>query len=211
MKNALALLVLLLLSAPSVADDTLRLVGLFDDKAAVIINGQQTIINTHNLKRGLRLISSTQDSAEIEINGTIQPFQLGSSSIVASYQKPQRLTVQINQNAQGMYQASGKVNGQITEFLVDTGASVVAMNEYDAEHFGLSTTGIKVKAQTAGGTVQGYQTILKTISIGQIQLNNIKAVVLPGAHPNRPLLGMSFLQHLKVNQQQRRLLLESMF
>ncbi|MDQ7073708.1 MAG: retropepsin-like aspartic protease [Gammaproteobacteria bacterium] len=210
MKNALSLLVLLLFSPYTVADN-LRLVGLFGNKAAVILNGKQKIISTNHTEQGLRLLSTTQDSAEIEVNGERRQFQLGSNSIVASYQKPRRMTVRIEQNAQGMYQASGKVNGQVTEFLVDTGASVVAMNEYDAERFGLPKTGPEVRAQTASGETRGHLVNLKQISIGQIQLNNIKAVVLPGAHPNRPLLGMSFLQHLKVNQQQRRLLLESMF
>jgi len=111
-----------------------------------------------------------------------------------------------------MYQSFGKINNRSAEFLIDTGASVVAINRQDAQRFGLDTDGgKKVLAQTASGQSEGRLVTLNSISIGTIQLYNIPAVMLEGNSPKRPLLGMSFLQHLNVTQQQRRLLLEQVF
>jgi len=204
-------LLTLLLAAPLQAEN-LRLVALFGDKAAIIIDGKQTIIRIQQADAPLLLLKTSTDAAWIELNGQRQKLQLGESQIVAHYQAPQRKQVHIFQNSLGMYQSSGKINNRSTEFLIDTGASVVAINRQDAQRFGIDTDGgKKVLAQTASGQSEGRLVMLNSISIGTIQLYNIPAVVLEGSSPKRPLLGMSFLQHLNVTQQQRRLLLEQLF
>ncbi len=106
----------------------------------------------------------------------------------------------INQNASGHYLARGTINNHSVIFLLDTGATNVAIPENIAKQIGLKK-GFKTTAQTANGRTDIFLTRLNSISVGDIELNNVRASINPGLQSPEILLGMSFLKHLQMTQE----------
>jgi aspartyl protease family protein len=107
--------------------------------------------------------------------------------------------VVLKRNRAGHYLANGKINGHPVVFLLDTGATDVALPEKLADRIGLEK-GYEARAQTANGIARSYMTLLKHVSIGEIRLYGIRASILPGMKSNQVLLGMSFLKQLEMRQ-----------
>ena len=106
----------------------------------------------------------------------------------------------LQSSTHGHYVATGKINQQKVVFLVDTGASFVSVPETVANKVGLKK-GAPITASTANGNVTVYATILDSISIGEIELNNVKADINPHMKGQEILLGMSFLRNLSVTHE----------
>ncbi len=108
--------------------------------------------------------------------------------------------VVLKSSAHGHYIATGKINQQKVVFLVDTGASFVSVPEKVAIKVGLKK-GAPITASTANGNVTVYATILESISVGDIVLNDVKADINPHMKGEEILLGMSFLRKLSVTHE----------
>ena len=108
--------------------------------------------------------------------------------------------VELRRNAYGHYVATGAINGRPVEFLVDTGATNVAISEELAEKLGLEKRG-GTFSHTANGVVAVWQTRLDRVSLGVIEMRNVRATILPDLKPpDQVLLGMSFLKKLEIIQ-----------
>lgn len=112
--------------------------------------------------------------------------------------------VVLERNRYGHYVASGKINGQSVEFLLDTGATLVAIPEHIARQLNLKK-GRAFQSQTANGTSQSYSTVIDTLALGDIVMTNVPASISSGMEFDEILLGMSFLKHLQLTQQGRTL------
>lgn len=106
----------------------------------------------------------------------------------------------LKRNRFGHYVGSGKINGREAIFLLDTGATDVVIPEGLAADYGLHR-GPVYQSNTANGIIQVYGTLLDTIELGSIRLYNVRAAINPHMDGDEILLGMSFLKHLKFNQQ----------
>jgi len=102
-------------------------------------------------------------------------------------------------NRGGQYVANGFINKQPVTFLVDTGASDVAIPIKIAERLQL-TLGNQVRYHTANGTTIGYQTHLDEVRLGDITIENVRGGITPNMQGNFVLLGMSFLKKLEFTQ-----------
>ncbi len=109
-------------------------------------------------------------------------------------------------NKTGHYVATGKINGRPVVFLVDTGATDVAVPESLAEELGLKR-GVRVSSMTANGTVLSWQTRLDEVALGAIRLRDVRGSILPTMRGDAVLLGMSFLRELELLQRGNRLIL----
>ena len=107
--------------------------------------------------------------------------------------------VVLARNRQGHYVTSGAINGQAVVFLVDTGATGVAIPAHLAEQFDLPR-GRAYITRTANGDSTSYATRLDSVSIGDIELRNVEAGVATGLRTREVLLGMSFLRHVDFTQ-----------
>ena len=107
--------------------------------------------------------------------------------------------VTLKQDHQGHYMAKGAINGQAVNFLVDTGATDVAIPLSVAEDLGLPL-GRKFSTMTANGKGTAYETGIDTITLGDITLTGIDASVTDGLVGDRILLGMSFLRKMRIEQ-----------
>lgn len=115
-------------------------------------------------------------------------------------------TVVLTRNRAGHYVANGKINGQVVEFLVDTGATDVAIPLAVAEDLGLTRQN-PVIYRTANGSVQGWQTVISQLELGPVKLTNLRGGINPGMHSRQILLGMSALKQLNFSQQGNQLTL----
>jgi aspartyl protease family protein len=109
-------------------------------------------------------------------------------------------------NGRGHFVASGVIDGQAVEFLLDTGASAVAIPAAVAERLGLKR-GEPVSLLTAGGHSEGFRTRLASLSLGDIQLHDVPALIAPDYPGDQVLLGMSALRQLEFTQRDGTLLL----
>ena len=108
--------------------------------------------------------------------------------------------VVLKRNAQGHYVSSGLINGYPVVFLLDTGATDVAVSEALANKLGLKKHSGGF-SNTANGVVAVWQTVLDRVTLGVIEMRNVRASILPDLKPdNHVLLGMSFLKKLELLQ-----------
>lgn len=106
----------------------------------------------------------------------------------------------------GFFYVPGLINGYPVRFLVDTGATTVALSSELAERIGIEyTKGRRGIASTASGVIPVYEFDLKSVTVGGIELSNVSAGVILGEHPTVPLLGMSFLGQLDMVREGNRL------
>ena len=124
----------------------------------------------------------------------------------ASFSQEGVIEVHLKQNAQHHFLASGSINTQAVEFLLDTGASEVSISAALAKRLGL-TQGEAVRLHTANGQSVGYRTELAELRLGQIALHNVRALIVPNLTDAHVLLGMSALKHLEFTQRDGTLVL----
>ena len=108
-------------------------------------------------------------------------------------------SLDIPRDARGHFQTDGRIEGQRISFMIDTGASLVALNEKSAARFGLrpSRSDYNAIVSTANGTIKAARTRLAMIELGGLVVRDVDAMVLPDAALSENLLGMSFLSKLK--------------
>ena len=103
------------------------------------------------------------------------------------------------QSKGGQYQLDARIGTRTTPFMVDTGASLVALTWETGYNLGLVSIGgvMDAKMSTANGAVMGKFVTISRIETGNLRVDNIPAVVLPKGALGQNLLGMSFLSRLK--------------
>ena len=108
-------------------------------------------------------------------------------------------SLSIPRDARGHFQTDGRIDGQRINFMVDTGASLVALNEKSAARFGLrpSRSDYNATVTTANGTIKAARTRLAMIELGGLVVRDVDAMVLPDEALSENLLGLSFLSKLK--------------
>ena len=122
--------------------------------------------------------------------------------LVLSAATPSEVT--LRRNRHGQYLAEGAINQRRVTFLVDTGATLVSVPLRLARRLGLRR-GAAVSIETANGKAQAFLTRLDSVSLGKIELQDIRALINPGQQGEEILLGMSFLKRLEFTQKGREL------
>ena len=192
---------LLLSHAVSGQETDIEVVALFKNAAMLKIDGKQQFLKTGETSpEGIYLEEADSETATIQHEGSSVVLGL-SRRISTRYEEPGQATVSLQINSQGQYITTGSINGSPVKFLVDTGANIVAMNTKTARGLGIDTsTGRKMNATTAGGTIASTEVYLGKVQVGDIAVSNVQAVVLEGDFPTDVLLGMSFLRKVKIEE-----------
>ena len=178
----------------------LSILGLFRDKAIVKIDGKQRILKLGKASpEGVLLISSNSDEAVLEIDGVQNSYRLG-RHIGSTFKRDEHPEVSIYKDELGMFQVVGTINNFPVNFLVDTGASHIAMNRNEARRLGIDYRqyGKRGYASTANGLVKTWTITLNKVTVGDVTLSNVKAFVNDSDSPHKILLGMSFLGQLEM-------------
>lgn len=150
---------------------------------------------------GLGLLTLVfQDVLETQLNPNVRPE-------VRMATDGDRQVV-LHRNAKGHYYAGGAINGYPVTFLLDTGATDVAIPEALAERLRLDRRGGGI-SQTANGPVAVWQAVLDQVQLGSIVMTNVRASILPSMKAGDPvLLGMSFLKRVDFSQRDGELVLK---
>ena len=198
MRKLLPYLAAGLLSFPVHATAPVEVVALFKDRAVVrTAAGQQMLKVGETSDFGVTLRAADPYSAHVTYRD--KPYELKLTTRVGSrFVAPEQSTVHINRDGQGQYRVRGSINGQFVNFLVDTGASIVAISARQAQALGLQyEAGQPGTVQTAQGVVGAYFMNLDSVTVGGITRNSVRASVIEGDYPTEVLLGMSFLNQVR--------------
>ena len=131
-------------------------------------------------------------------------------SLETQYNEDRVREVALQRNKYGHYVTSGKVNGQPVVFMLDTGATGVAIPDNIAKKLNIKR-GRAFPVQTANGRAMSYSAVLDSVSVGDIELNEVSAGISPGFTGDEILLGMSFLRHIEFTQRGDTLVLKQYF
>lgn len=186
--------------------------GLFKGRAIVKIDDKQrTLKKGKTSPEGFKLISADSDVAIIEVDGKRQEFKLG-LHVATNFKQKKNAEAKI-MPVNGMYSTTGFINGSPVNFLIDTGATWIAMNANLARSLGINFryTGKRSHVATANGVVPVYRITLDKVRVGEIELTNVEAGVLEGNSPSQVLLGNSFLNRVEMQRQGQVMLLKQKF
>ncbi|MCU7810102.1 MAG: TIGR02281 family clan AA aspartic protease [Candidatus Thiodiazotropha sp. (ex Notomyrtea botanica)] len=158
------------------------------------------------------LISADSREAVIELDGEQQIYPLG-SHVSTKFNQPEKVSAKIWRDQSGSYTTVGTINGRTVNFLVDTGASAVAMYRRDAKRLGIQyrLEGDPMYVSTANGTAPAYEVSLDRVQVGDIVLRQVRGFVIESTGSGRVLLGMSFLNQVKMEDQGAVLMLHRKF
>ena len=186
--------------------------GLFKNKALLTIDGNSRLLKAGETSpEGVQLIRSNSKQAVIKVDGRELTLRV-SQRISSSFSAAKETVVSLSRRANGHFYARGAINGYPASFMVDTGATAVAMNLNDARRFGIDISKSVVStASTAGGIVKTYVVNLNKISVGAITVHNIPATVVDGDHPVQILLGNTFLSQVEMSEKSGVLVLKKKF
>ncbi len=216
MRRSLSILLLCLLAAPLPAAEVVVL-GLFKDFAVLEVDGKRYRLRRgESTPEGIRLVSADSEQAVLEMDGRRETHRLGSRIRVGAAAGPAAGKAPAEVRiwpSRGMYVTAGSVNGHPVTFLVDTGASWVAMGEALAKRLGIDYRyrGEPGVAQTANGPVRVYQVTLDRVKVGGLELRNVQGAVLEGGMGGEVLLGQSFLNRTTMVREGQALILRKRF
>jgi aspartyl protease family protein len=196
----LTVLLMSLFSVSVPAAPDVRVVGLFNDQAVLQINGRQHVLKAGQTSpEGVKLLEANSESAVLQIEGERVEARLD-GRVSARKQGSTAREVQVWRNTSGMYTTVGSINGLPVSFLVDTGATLVAMNAGQARRLGIDyrVTGSPAEVTTASGVERAWMVSLDSVKLGELEVRNVQAVVLEGTQPQTTLLGMSYLGRMKI-------------
>jgi aspartyl protease family protein len=194
---------LLLVTIRADAVENISLQALFKDKAIFVIDGKRRVLTIGDESpEGVKLLATDtqQENAEIEINGKRESLRLG--VVVANFASRGKGNVVLYPDRGGHFFVDGLVNDTAVRFMVDTGATVIAMNSNVAKRVGINylKEGRPGIASTPGGNVRTFNLILNSVQVGDIKIYNVPASVIEGNHPREVLLGLSFLGQLDMKR-----------
>ena len=213
--HKLMILMLIILGIPHnawSADLHIVVTALFRDHAVLEINQKQHFLSVgEQTPEGVSLISADSNQAVLEVAGKQGVFELN-NRVGGVYSAPAEMPVVSIWPTNGMYHTSGSINGYTVDFVVDTGASVIAINSETAKRLGVNyLEAEQISVRTASRVEMAYLIELKSVQLGDISLENVAAVVLDGPEPQRALLGMSFLNAFDMERKGERLDLRQKF
>lgn len=189
----------------------IAVVGLFPGKAVLVMDGgsPKTFAVGSMVAPGVKLLAATESTATVTINDKKQTIAIGQHINRSAPAGPASVVLQAN--GQGHFMAQGQINGSTIQMLVDTGATMIALSEADAQRLGINYKGGQPgRVNTANGSVPVYRVKLDTIKIGSIELNQVDAVVQQAGLPFA-LLGMSFLNRMEMRRDGEKMTLTKRF
>lgn len=194
----------LFFTLPAVSEEMdFKVIALFKNAVMIERDSKQKMIRTGQVYKGIKLLSADSHKAQFLISGKQVALGLHESKIGNHFSNEvavEKKSVRILRDNTGMYRTVGFINGVQVNFLVDTGASTVAMNENTAKRVGLQYKlyGQKFVASTAAGEAYAWHIKVKKVNVGGLELKQVDAAVIEGVGPNDVLLGMSFLRQFKM-------------
>jgi aspartyl protease family protein len=186
---------------PAAALAQVALIGTIGDKAAVIAidGGDPKTVKVGQTWSGVTVIAVERDRATVEIDGKKRLLAQGQHYRQAG-PAFDRQSVTVAADSTGHFITEGSINGIPIRFMVDTGATSIALPGAEAQRMGIDyRKGRRGFTQTANGPAPIYLVKLETVRLGAIELSGVDAIVIEQGL-NIALLGMSFLRRVEMKQ-----------
>ncbi|WP_287741704.1 TIGR02281 family clan AA aspartic protease [Diaphorobacter sp.] len=196
----LAVALLAVTGLPAAYAQSVALAGILGGKALLVVDGSAPrSVAPGGSHMGVRVVSLGRDGVVLEVAGAQRAIQLGESPVsIGGSAAGQRIVLKAD--ARGHFINSGFINGRVMQYMVDTGATTVAIGRPDAQRMGLKfEQGQPVMMNTANGTAQGWRMRLESVRVGDVELRSVDAIVTAEAMPY-VLLGNSFLREFHMNR-----------
>ncbi|HMM85221.1 MAG: TIGR02281 family clan AA aspartic protease [Gammaproteobacteria bacterium] len=178
--------------------------GSIGERAALlVIDGQPRTVAVGSAAGGVRLLGVRDGEAEVEIDARRQRLRLGAPVALGTgaARDGASASVVLSAGPGGHFTTLGSINGRPVQFMVDTGATTVAMGRAEAERIGLAwREGRAVGTRTANGVVAAHELTLRTVRVGEVEVAQVRAIVLPHEMPY-VLLGNSFLSRFQMTRE----------
>jgi aspartyl protease family protein len=190
---------------------SVSVVGLFKDKAIVSIDGgKPRTLSVGQSVGGVKLLAADSDSASFDVDGKRRTLNMG-QSFAGGADTATRQSVSLTADARGHFAAAGSINGYPMSFMVDTGATAIAINAAEARRIGLDfKAGQAVGVGTAAGVVPAWRVKFNTVKVGGIVVNQVDGLVMETGL-EVPLLGMSFLNRMEMRREGQTMTLTQRF
>lgn len=201
--QATAVLAMGLAGSLALAAPQLALAGRMGEKALLMIDGQPQVLAVGQMTGGVKLLGWEGEQAVLQHEGRSfllrvggSPVQLAPGTAGAAAARE----IVISAGPGGHFITGGAINGRAVQFMVDTGATRVALSQGDAQRLGLDLRNAqRGMSMTANGPVPVQQVVLSRVRVGELEITNVEAVVLPAAMPH-VLLGNSFLSRFQMRR-----------
>lgn len=194
---------------------SVALTGVSGSKALVVIDGAAPrFLSVGQTHLGVKLLSLQGEAATVEVNGKRQTLQVGEAPVSLGRSGPadsggQRIV--LTADGRGHFLPEGQINGRTVQFMVDTGATSVALSESDARRINLKfENGQRVRVNTANGQAMAHVVRLDSVRVGDVTVYGVEALVTPQSM-SYVLLGNSFLNRFQMQRQNDQLVLEKRF
>ncbi len=176
--------------------------GSLGDKALLMIDGAPRTVAAGATVSGVKVISVSGSQAVVEVGGKRQTLALGGAQVNLGGAASAGSGTQIVLSAGpgGHFTTGGTINGRSVRFVVDTGATNIAIGEAVARSIGLDfSKGERGIARTANGDVVAHRVTLREVRIGDVTVYDVAATVVP-APMEMVLLGNSFLSRFQMKR-----------
>lgn len=182
----------------------IEIIALFENKAMLHIGDDQVLVSAGEVtKQGIKLISADAKGAVIEYQGKQQRYTLG--NVVRARDNPvsdnnAAADIIVYQGVDNMFRTTGSINGYPVNFLVDTGASSIAISSKEAKRLGINykLNGKPTWVSTASGVEKAMSVSIDRVTISGVTIRSVDGLVIEGEEPTTPLLGMSYLKRFKI-------------
>lgn len=202
MRIARLLWTLALLPAPGWGQ-SVALQGMLGNKALLIVNGSAPrALAPGESHQGVKVLSTRSDQAVVQVAGQRLTLRVGATpASVGAAPQAQGDRVVLTADARGHFYVQGSIRNKPARFMVDTGATVVTLDQFEADRLGLNyRAGTPVKVNTANGSADGWRLKIPSLRVGDITTYEVDAVVTPQPMPV-VLLGNSFLARFDLRRE----------
>lgn len=206
---------LLLVASSGIAQaQSVMLTGTIGSRAILIVNGAAPkTVAVGETYQGVKLLSLADGQATVESAGKRvglrmdTPVSIGGGGGSGAGGK----RIVLNASSGGHFMTQGAINGRSVNFMLDTGATAVALSAADAQRIGLDfSKGQPVRLNTANGTARGWHLRLSSVRVGDVEVYDIDAVVSEQPMPF-VLLGNSFINRFSMRRDADQMVLEKRF
>ena len=210
---AAALLLLCAAAGTQAAGSSVMLTGTIGSRAILIVNGAPPkTVAVGETFQGVKLVSLQAEQAVVELEGKRvnlrmdTPVSIGGGGGTGGGSR-----IVLPADSRGHFMTQGAINGRPVTFMLDTGATSIALSADDAQRIGLDySKGQRIQISTANGMSSGYRLRLRSVRVGDVEVYDIDAIVSPQPMPF-VLLGNSFINRFSMRRDADQMVLEKRY
>ncbi|MBA4108186.1 MAG: TIGR02281 family clan AA aspartic protease [Leptothrix sp. (in: Bacteria)] len=203
LRHVLALSALTVFTLGAAQAQSVAMTGGMGSKALLVVDGSPPkAVGVGDTFKGVKVISVNSDKTVVEMKGVRHTVVMGGApvSVGGSGGGGTGNQIVLSAASGGHFMSQGTINGKATQFMVDTGATTIAMGMAEAQRMGIKyEDGQRFQGSTANGVVTGYGIKLASVRIQDVEIFNVDAAVLPQSMPYI-LLGNSFLSRFQMKR-----------